>query len=31
MAICDQLETEVQKSRTETDRLMQTVLKEAFA
>ncbi|WP_456381454.1 restriction endonuclease subunit S, partial [Hydrogenimonas sp.] len=31
MATCDQLEAEVQKSRTEIDRLMQTVLKEAFA
>ena len=31
MATCDKLETEVQKSRTETDRLMQAILKEAFA
>jgi len=31
MATCDQLEAEVQKSRTETNRLMQTVLKEAFS
>lgn len=30
MATCDALEVEVAKSRTETDRLMQTVLKEAF-
>lgn len=30
MATCDALEAEVAKSRTETDRLMQTILKEAF-
>lgn len=30
MATCDALEAEVAKSRTETDRLMQTTLKEAF-
>lgn len=30
MATCDALETEVAKSRAETDRLMQTILKEAF-
>jgi len=30
MATCDALEAEVAKSRMETDRLMQTVLKEAF-
>lgn len=30
MATCDSLEAEVAKSRTETDRLMQTILKEAF-
>lgn len=28
---CDTLEVEVAKSRIETDRLMQTVLKEAFS
>lgn len=31
MATCDALEAEVAKSRTETDRLMQTILKEAFS
>lgn len=31
MAACDALEAEVAKSRAETDRLMQTILKEAFA
>ncbi len=30
MVTCDSLEAEVIKSRTETDRLMQTILKEAF-
>lgn len=30
MTTCDALEAEVAKSRTETDRLMQTILKEAF-
>lgn len=30
MATCDALEAEVAKSRAETDRLMQTILKEAF-
>lgn len=30
MATCDALEVEVAKSRIETDRLMQTVLEEAF-
>lgn len=31
MRTCDALEAEVAKSRTETDRLMQTILKEAFS
>jgi type I restriction enzyme, S subunit len=30
MTVCDALESEVAKSRMETDRLMQTILKEAF-
>jgi type I restriction enzyme S subunit len=30
MATCDALEAEIQKSRAETDRLMQTVLRESF-